>query len=175
MILQDSNFKLKKGFRLGIITGVKKSRDQKTNLATIHVKLVDGLSLRKTTVKPKNCPICGPRAFCNLVTSSRNACLLEPCTNKNALETAGGSRNITSISLPNIWKMCGPIKQRMFSFELTLTFMLSNNVAANEAKFMLRFEFALCLISSCGLNSWVVYIFDASHLIWLSWNKINKD
>ena len=102
MILQDSNIKLRKGFRLGIITGVKKSRDPKTNLATIHVKLVDGLSLRKTIVKPKNCPVCGPRAFCNLVTSSRNACLLEPVTDKNALETAGGSRNITSISLPNV-------------------------------------------------------------------------
>ena len=84
MILSDSNFKLKKRFRLGIITGIKRARDKSTQLATVHVKIVDGLACRKTKPKPHNCEICGNGSFCNLSTSSRNCCLLEKA-NSNIL------------------------------------------------------------------------------------------
>ena len=77
MIVADSNPKNTKWFKLGVITGIKRSRNVSSNIATVHVKICEGLSQRKQALKPHSCLICGPKSLCNLATSSRNLCLLE--------------------------------------------------------------------------------------------------
>jgi len=77
MVVENSNPKNTKEFKLGIIRGIKRSRNASSNIATVHLKLVEGLAQRKQALEHHNCVICGPKSLCNLVTSSRNLCLLE--------------------------------------------------------------------------------------------------
>lgn len=51
MILEDSNFKAKKRFKLGVITGLKRTRDKTSSLGTIDARIVDGLDHRKVPIK----------------------------------------------------------------------------------------------------------------------------
>ena len=108
MVVENSNPKNIKGFKLGIITGIKRSRDASKNLATVHVKLCEGLSQRKQALKPHDCNICGPKSLCNLATSSRNLCLLERHVKKDYIQelsdkdnSNGNGKNSTVILLPD--------------------------------------------------------------------------
>lgn len=86
MVLSESNFKNKHRFRLGIITGIKNSRDKNTSLDTVRVKIVEGSATKKTQPKPHKCLICGDKSLCNLSTSSRNCCLLEKSNSRQMCE-----------------------------------------------------------------------------------------
>ena len=108
MVVENSNPKNTKGFKLGIITGIKRSRNASSNLATVHVKSVEGLAQRKQALKPHNCVICGPKSLCNLATSSRNLCLLERHIKRDLIDKLADStelnekgNNSTVILLPN--------------------------------------------------------------------------
>ena len=107
MILEDSNFKAKKRFKLAVITGLKMARDKSSNLATIHAKIVDGLGHRKVPIKPPDCNLCVKRSTCNLSTSSRNACLLERTLTKEDINSLGANDTAdeapcSSILLPKV-------------------------------------------------------------------------
>ena len=107
MVVENSNPKNTKGFKLGIITGIKRSRNASSNIATVHLKLVEGLAQRKQALKPHNCVICGPKSLCNLATSSRNLCLLERHVKRDLIDKLAEStelndkgKNSTVILLP---------------------------------------------------------------------------
>ena len=101
------NFKLKKRFKLAVITGLKRARDKGSNLATVHAKIVDGLGSRKVAIKPHDCNLCGKNSTCNLSTSSRNAGLLERTLKKGDIEKMNESESdeaaaTSSILLPSV-------------------------------------------------------------------------